>query len=250
MKFLTPTQHKRRNEATGLVLFFLGCFLWLSLLSYQAQDPSWNTASNLVHPLNLTGYPGSYAADVLLQVFGLAAFALPILAFLLAWKWIRSDAVEAPAAKLIGSLAFLLSASAALSVSPWHLFGGTILAGGSVGLLAADYLVSSLNPTGAILMDVAVLVVSLYLVSSFSVEKFLGSLAPVARLLARIGGRWSAWLEKRKQRSEEKRAARREKVRDAQAHEDLARRLAVATPGSIQGTVRCRLWTRSPSRNP
>ena len=68
MKFLTPTQHTRLNEATGLVLFFLGCFLWLSLLSYQAQDPSWNTAASSARPLNLTGYAGSYVADVLLQV--------------------------------------------------------------------------------------------------------------------------------------------------------------------------------------
>ena len=37
MKLLSPTQHKRVNEATGLVLLSLGSFLWLSLLSYQAQ---------------------------------------------------------------------------------------------------------------------------------------------------------------------------------------------------------------------
>ncbi len=218
MRFLTPTQHKRLNEATGLVLFFVGCFLWLSLLSYQAQDPSWNTAASSGKPLNLTGYAGSYVADVLLQVLGLAAFALPILAFLMAWKWIRSDAVEAPGAKLIGSVLFLASVSAVLSFSAWHLFDGTIPAGGALGMLVADYLLASFNTAGAVLLDITTLVVSLYLVSTFSVDNFLSWLTPIGRLVTRIGERWIAWRERQKQLSEQRHAARLEKTREAQAH--------------------------------
>ena len=97
MKLINPTQHKRLNEATGLVLLSVGLFLWLSLLSYQAQDPSWNTATGSVRPLNLTGYAGSYVSDLLLQTFGLTAFLFPVLALLLAWKWVRSEMFEAPA---------------------------------------------------------------------------------------------------------------------------------------------------------
>ena len=56
-------------------------------------------------PLNLIGYPGSYLADVLLQFFGAAAFLIPLLTFLLAWKWIRSEDLEAGAVKVFGSVA-------------------------------------------------------------------------------------------------------------------------------------------------
>ena len=56
MRLLVPTQRKRLNEATGFVLLSLGLFLWLSLVSYQAQDPSWNTSAGSARPLNLTGY--------------------------------------------------------------------------------------------------------------------------------------------------------------------------------------------------
>src|SRR5207248_7951572 len=70
MKLLSPTQHKRVNEATGLALLSFGSFLWLSLLSYQALDPSANTSAGAGRPLNLIGYPGSYLADILLQTFG------------------------------------------------------------------------------------------------------------------------------------------------------------------------------------
>ncbi len=206
MKLITPTQHKRLNEATGVVLLSLGLFLWLSLLSYQTQDPSWNTATaSTTHPLNLTGYFGSYLADLMLQIFGLAAFVFPILSLLLAWKWLRSDTLEAPAAKLIGAIVFLLSFGAAFSFGPdWRLFGGTIRLGGALGLLVADYLVESLNMTGAILLVITALIVSLYLISSFTMEKFGTWLVPLARVLLNIAERWNAWRE---QRSKGKRTA-------------------------------------------
>jgi S-DNA-T family DNA segregation ATPase FtsK/SpoIIIE len=210
MKLITPTQHKRLNEVTGVVLLSLGLFLWLSLLSYQTQDPSWNTATaSTTHPLNLTGYFGSYLADLMLQTFGLAAFVFPILSLLLAWKWLRSDTLESPTAKLVGSVVFLLSFGAALSFGPdWRLFGGTIRLGGALGLLLADYLVGSFNMTGAILLVITALIVSLYLITSFTMEKFGRPFVPLLRVLLHIADRWSAWREQRRQRSKEKRARR------------------------------------------
>ncbi|MSV29536.1 MAG: hypothetical protein EXQ52_12460, partial [Bryobacterales bacterium] len=45
MKLINPTEYKRLNEATGFVLLSFGLLVWLSLISYQASDASWNTAS-------------------------------------------------------------------------------------------------------------------------------------------------------------------------------------------------------------
>src|SRR5215212_12213476 len=72
MKLLSPTQHKRLNEVTGFLLLSAGLVTLLSLVSYHAQDPSWDTASD-ARPLNLIGYPGAYLADIFLQLFGAAA---------------------------------------------------------------------------------------------------------------------------------------------------------------------------------
>ena len=99
MKLISPTQHKRFNEVTGFLLLSLGIVILLSLVSYHTQDPSWNTVAS-ARPLNLIGYPGSYVSDLLLQTFGLASFLFPLLAFLLAWKWIRSEDIDAPLAPL------------------------------------------------------------------------------------------------------------------------------------------------------
>jgi S-DNA-T family DNA segregation ATPase FtsK/SpoIIIE len=211
MRLLVPTQHKRLNEATGVVLLSLGLFLWLSLMSYQAQDPSWNTAAGTGRPLNLTGYVGAYLADLLLQAFGLAAFAFPILSLLLAWKWLRSDSVRAPAAKLIGVSLLLLSSGAALSLGPQlRLFGGAVEPGGVLGLLVADYLVGSFNLVGAVLLDITAFIVSIYLISSFTMERFGKWFAPLTLALGRLHDRWSAW-------SDHRRALKLEKAREAKA---------------------------------
>ena len=72
MKLLSPTEHRRLNEVTGFLLLSLGLVWLLSLVSYHAQDPSWNTAA-AARPLNLIGYPGAYLADFLDPDFRLGA---------------------------------------------------------------------------------------------------------------------------------------------------------------------------------
>ena len=64
MKLLSPTEHRRLNEVTGFLLLSMGLVILLSLVSYHAQDPSWDTAAGS-RPLNLVGYPGSWLSDVL-----------------------------------------------------------------------------------------------------------------------------------------------------------------------------------------
>jgi len=180
MKLLSPTEHKRLNEVTGFLLLSMGLVILLSLVSYHSQDPSWNTAAGS-RPLNLAGYPGAWLSDVLLQTFGAAAFLFPLLAFLLSWKWIRSDELDAGAVKIFGAALLTLGVCAALSFAPLRLFGGTIRLGGTLGLALANYLVDSLNLAGALVATITAVVVSLYLVSTFTLarlgEWFAGPMA-------------------------------------------------------------------------
>ncbi|MGH9658147.1 MAG: DNA translocase FtsK 4TM domain-containing protein, partial [Bryobacteraceae bacterium] len=170
MRLLRPTEHRRLNEATGLVLLAAGVLLWLSLLSYQPQDPSWNTAATPLRPTNLVGYAGSYLADVLLQTFGLIAFAFPVLALLIAWKWLRSEPVSSPREKTAGCALLVLAATAALGLAPsWRLFGA-IPPGGALGLVLAGYLIRSVNLAGAIVVTATALALSVYLLSTFTMS--------------------------------------------------------------------------------
>ena len=109
MKILGPTRFPRLNEAAGLVLLFAGLFIFLSLISFHPQDPSWNLVSGAGRAHNLVGRAGSHTADLCFQLLGLSAFTIPVILWWIAWKWVRSRPIQAAAAKLIGAVLLFLS---------------------------------------------------------------------------------------------------------------------------------------------
>jgi S-DNA-T family DNA segregation ATPase FtsK/SpoIIIE len=213
MKILGPTRFHRLNEAGGLVYLFTGFFLVLCLISYHPQDPSWNSATGAVHARNLTGLAGSYIADFCFQLLGLSAFSLPVLLWLLAWKWIRSSPIQAAGVKVFGAVVLFLSISSGLSIRPfYHPWNGAFSAGGVVGILIAQSLLSSLNVMGTVLFTGICLILSLYLISSFSMAILARALAGPLSVLGRLYARFHAWREARTalaQERAEQRAARR-----------------------------------------
>jgi S-DNA-T family DNA segregation ATPase FtsK/SpoIIIE len=200
MKLLGPTRYPRLNEAAALVFLLAGLFLILSLVSYHAQDPSWNVVSGAAKPQNLTGFAGSYVADFCLQLLGMAAFGLPVLMWLLAWKWLRSTPIEAAPVKVGGGLLLLLSSGTALSFEHgWHPFTGTFAAGGLIGTLLASYLLHSFNFWGTLLVTATGLIVSLYLISTFSMAALAGWLERPTAFLQALKARYDTWLQERRE---------------------------------------------------
>ncbi|MBV9746673.1 MAG: DNA translocase FtsK [Acidobacteriia bacterium] len=194
MKLLSPTPYKRLNEVTGFLLLLVGLVILLSLVSYHVQDPSLDTASD-ARPRNLIGYPGSYLSDLFFQTLGAAAFLFPLLSFVLAWRWLRSEAIESGAAKAIGAGLLAASLGAALSFLPWRMFGGNIRIGGVLGYSLSRYLLASLNPVGALIAIVSAFVTAIYLVSSFSLEKVAAWFAAPRAWMNRRVEAWRLWME-------------------------------------------------------
>jgi S-DNA-T family DNA segregation ATPase FtsK/SpoIIIE len=203
MKLLSPTQQKRLNEVIGFLLLSLGLVMLLSLVSYHTQDPSWDTAAES-QPLNLIGYPGSYASDLLFQAFGATAFLFPLLMFLLAWKWIRSEDLEGGVVKTIGAVMLTMGASAGLAFLPWRMFGGAIRVGGTAGYLLARYLLGALNLAGAIVAILTAVMVAVYLVSSFTLAKAAAWFSGPRAWSRRRSAAWQAWRERAHARALEK----------------------------------------------
>jgi S-DNA-T family DNA segregation ATPase FtsK/SpoIIIE len=235
MKLLSPTPHKRLNEIAGFLFLSAGLVILLSLASYHVQDPSWDTAAS-ARPLNLIGYPGAYLADIFFQTFGAASLLFPLLVFLLAWRWIRSEEIQAGTVKILGSLVLMLSACAALSFLPFRLFGGHIRLGGMLGLAMASYLVDSLNLAGAILATATAVVVSVYLVSTFTLDKLSQWFAGPIGWCRRRAEAWRLWRERMNERSLEK---ARERVQKRQEAGERARKKQerTATAGAARGAV-------------
>jgi DNA segregation ATPase FtsK/SpoIIIE, S-DNA-T family len=220
MKLLSPTESKRLNEVTGFVCLAIGLLVLFSLVSYRTYDPSWNTAAGHLRPQNLAGYFGAYLADLLLQTFGLSALLFPACAFLLGWKWIRSEAIDSPAVKLAGFILLGLSLSASLGQLPGlHVFG--LPASGVVGMLLAHGLAAVLNKAGAALVTLTGMIVSVYLVSTFTLSKlpeWLGGPLSALGLIARRFQDWfEDWRERRLERSREQALLRAESRAAAKA---------------------------------
>lgn len=219
MTILGPTRHHRLNEGIGLVYLALGIGIVLSLISYHPTDLSWNTVGlATTKPLNLIGKAGAHASDVLLQLAGLGAFTVPVLLFALGWKWLRSEPIDAQVVKLGGAAALVLGACTAFSLGPdWRPFGGAVSAGGLIGALMADYLLANFNTMGAVLATALTIVISLYLVSSFSMAKLAAWLERPIAILKRISNKFESWRDIRRQKRAEIYRRRAEEARTRRA---------------------------------
>ncbi len=245
MRLFTPGQSKRLNEVTGFLFLAAGILFLLSMASYHRQDPSWDTVAGTVPTGNLVGPVGAHLADVFLQSFGLAAFLFPVLIFALGWKWIRSEAVEAPVVKMLGSGVLVVSACGAAGLLPeWRLFDHTILPGGAAGFLVADSLKHALNPAGAGVVLATALVISIYLVSTFTLAKLRAWFHPILNVFARIGDNWRRSKERRREaalrKMEERRQATEARALEAQRlqYEQDTATLPAPDPSATQRTHR------------
>jgi S-DNA-T family DNA segregation ATPase FtsK/SpoIIIE len=234
MRFLGPTRHARLNEAGAVAFLIAGLFLFFSLVSYYPLDPSWDTSTSGAKPVNLTGLVGASISDLLLQGFGVGAYVLPLLVLMLAWRWLRGGAIEAPWARLAGGLAWVGSTCTALGLfKDWRPIASAIPAGGLTGLVTADYAVSKLNLTGAVLVTGAVWILSLYLISTFEMSRLPAWFAAPIRFAMGVWERlvmWRAkWIAASQQRAQE-RAEKRAEQKAAREAEALAMAVAVPEP--------------------
>lgn len=220
MKFLGPTSHPRLNEALAFVCLFAGFIVFLALVSYDPLDNSWNTVSGTAEPANVIGSVGAWMADLLLQMFGLAAYALPVLVLMLGWKWVRSSPIDAPWVKVVGSFLWVGATCTGLGLLPdWRPIAGTLAAGGVLGILSAGLLTGAMKPVGAALVTLLVWVLSLYMVSTFEMATLPRWFRWPIEWMQAIAAKFRAWrlrrIEVAKQRAAEKAAIRAEKRRAA-----------------------------------
>ncbi len=243
MTLLSPSRHTRLNEAVGLLLLLLGLAVSLSLVSYSSADPSWNTATAATHTHNLLGLFGARWADLLLQIFGISVFLLPVHIWALGWKWVRSSPIESPWFRVLGSLSlwFCLSTACGLIPRPW-LISGAIHPSGIVGMVLADFLLARFDVAGAAIITVAAGIIALYFASTFEVSTLMRWLrGPIAKWNA-TRERWRASREARRQQAIDKakakaaeRAARRNAKRaeeeiDVESARPRRTKQAVVTP--------------------
>lgn len=188
MNTIQPAPASRVKEFSGLVCLALACALLFALASFDPLDPAWNTATGRQPAANKIGLVGAFASDLLLQSLGLAAWLLPAI---LAWtgiRWLRHRSLTSPLVQITGYGLLALSAAAALELArAGSLLETSFAAGGLFGFLVASSLESALNTIGAAIFLALAAVLSIYLISSFSVDRLASAIdARVAPYLPRF----------------------------------------------------------------
>ena len=208
----------RLNEIFAIALVALALLLGLCLVSYNPNDPSWNAAGQ-VAAQNWIGTVGANVAAACFQAIGLAAYLLPVLLLMAAWRRFRSQRINAPLSQLAGLVTIVLAASGLLALANLRPFyDRSFNAGGFTGSVISRTLVAELNIIGTGILLGTIAVTGILLATNFSFTLFYDWLASALsnRFVAlrsipeRIRARRQARREARQLRLEAKRLARAE----------------------------------------
>lgn len=163
-------KEKLTVEIKGMLLAAAGLFLLIALLSFKTDDVSFNTFSSDGSVRNFGGRFGAQLADLLLQLFGMAAYAIPISLLYLAYRSLRFKEFRWRAYKIAAFTGMLatLSALFAFNIEFTQLFGQQIPTGGGIGYKTAEILKNYLGVPGAILLLLPMLAASIMVLSRFS----------------------------------------------------------------------------------
>jgi DNA segregation ATPase FtsK/SpoIIIE, S-DNA-T family len=232
VRILTPTENKRLNELIGFLCITIAILTALALLTYRPEDVAFNVSAPPADgPLarNWIGPVGAYGADLLFQIFGFAAFLLPVAIGILGWRWLRSRNIDSQIATMVGYALLLLSLPSLLSL--WHIpeIRGALPPGGLLGSVISDELRTGFNMWGANLVVIAILITALFMTTRFSfsgahawANSSKGPIGAVEKLgiLQKVQARWHSWRDARedermRRRLQETRTSGRKAVNQA-----------------------------------
>ena len=155
---LREALRRRLRELGGVALILLAILLALALASWSVQDPSLSHATNA--PIrNVLGFPGAIVADLLMQLFGVAALAFVLPVAVWGWRLASHRPLRRERIRLIFWILGVLLATAFASCLPrsatWPLPAGL---GGVIGdgLLRLPILLAGAGASGVVRMGVAV----------------------------------------------------------------------------------------------
>ena len=226
----------RALRESALLLFgMLALILLTALATYDPHDPGFSFTGEAARVNNAIGPVGAWFADVLLFLFGRAAFLFPIMLALAGWVIYRAH--NTPDIKSRSTLTFrgigfvlTLATSCGLATLHWSGDGLPSTAGGVLGSLVGNGLASALSFLGATLLMLALWLagVSLFLgVSWFNVMDGLGN-----GVLRGID-----WLRQRIANSREQAQGRERKQARAENIREEQKRSASRAPPRIEPVI-------------
>jgi S-DNA-T family DNA segregation ATPase FtsK/SpoIIIE len=188
-----PKELSQRLIKEGILILLIAvcAFLFISLLSYNVNDPGWSTSSTHQVVNNSGGRVGAFCADILLSFFGYMAYLLPLLISWRAVKIIRDKQYGAinPIMFILrfsGLIIFLLS-GASLTALHFYVSQDVLLHGGGgiVGRALSEALFDRFNLLGSTLILLSLFCISCSMFSGVSWIKFFENVGRFSFMLIR-----------------------------------------------------------------
>jgi S-DNA-T family DNA segregation ATPase FtsK/SpoIIIE len=248
---LSEELKRRLREAGALLLLPLALYLLVCLFSYNPMDPSWSHVGSADHARNFGGMLGAYVADLLRYLFGMVAYAFPLLLVLLGVNVLRHRAEPSssrwePSLRLIGSVFFFITAPGLC----WLNFPDSGMApqgaGGMIGEAVGKGLQYVFGYKGAPLLLLAVFLVAVTLATGLSWFKVMDWTGHTVLRLTEL-------VRERLRQAPQERAARLARTERAAVKKDDAVKQAKREPVRIESapapvtkSERARLETQIP----
>ena len=189
---------RRLSEFAGVALFALSLLWLIALVTYTASDPAWffnDIAASDVS--NFAGRVGAFLAVVSYQLLGYAALVIPLALGFVGWHYFWCRDIDAGYTKLVGVLLFVFCTGSllALLLSPFDTASRPFQPGGAIGHLLAGALSAYLNRTGASILLVTLLALSVILTTQFSFGRAASAAAARVRKHRGLLTRLRSWRQ-------------------------------------------------------
>nr|WP_298125990.1 DNA translocase FtsK [uncultured Pseudoxanthomonas sp.] len=216
-KQASPPNPRRQRLWRDLALIAIApllLYLLASLFTFSPQDQSWSQSGSITAPVhNMGGLAGAYLSALLLSLFGYVAFLLPFILGAIAWIALfgldtdgDGQADLGPALRLIGMVAFLISATGLLFMRGVPADALTDGAGGILGTLVGKSLLKLFGGLGGNLFLLVLFLTSVTLatgLSWFAVMERIGKYVLMLPDLFRRGSQQAnEWQQTRAMREE------------------------------------------------
>jgi DNA segregation ATPase FtsK/SpoIIIE, S-DNA-T family len=178
-----------RTYVLSIVYAFAAVFATLALVSYNPQDPSFNSIGKRQFAENYCGLFGSFFSDILLQLFGVTVWGLVGLLVFMAFGALRNkrETVEWDKAAIGGLL--LINASCLLSLHLPHrlIYENNVYVSGVIGKFLQEQLKRLFNGVGVGLIfwaTFSVLIVLMF--GQLAIEKNFNPIEILSRMFAAL----------------------------------------------------------------
>lgn len=219
------------RESGLFVLGSLALILLISLMTFDAADPSFYTTGEPGPVANWIGPAGASIAGFLMGLFGCAAFLFPVMIGLAGWIVFRGERVDSQnrASLAFRSGGFVLTLLTSCGLATLHFSGARYLntAGGVLGDIIGSGLLHSLNILGATLLLLALWLAAVSLFAGVSWIEIMDRL-----------GHWVLtgidWLQQRWQDAQDRKVGRETKEARNEVVREEKKRVANRVPLKIE----------------